>query len=225
MLKYLKSVKVWAVILCVGAVVAVLCVACVKLFGGTTLKFEATFYYVCYESPADDSSMVSISDLVQSYGGAGYIVRSNGKSYVTVSCYYLEEDAASVCSQLNKKGLSCQVVKAQSPQRKLYGSAKNSAKVYEGNLSTLFSISKTCYNLANSVDKCEVGQTDAKSMLSEIKTILKGLADGNGQNCFFEELNYLIAECDDISYGYVFSYDIRRLQIAVCDCIVNVNIY
>lgn len=225
MIKYLKSLKVWAIILSTVAVLTALCVACVNLFGATQLKFSATFYYVCYDSPTDDASMVSVSDLVHSFGGAGYIVTCNNQSYVTVSCYYTEEDADSVCTQLNKKGLSCRVVKADAPPRKLFGSARNSVKKYEGNLNTLYSISKTCYSLANSVDKCEVGQTGAKSQLAEIKSVLKGLIGSNGDNCFTQEIDYLITQCDDISYGYVFSYDIRRLQIAVCDCIVNANIY
>ncbi|MGN0806480.1 MAG: hypothetical protein ACI4MC_05520 [Candidatus Coproplasma sp.] len=225
MFRYLKKGRVLAWILSGAAISTVLCVAFIKLFGGTALNFEATFYYVCYESPPDASSLVSISDLVQSYGGAGYIAGVNGQSYVTISCYYSQDDAQSVCIQLNKKGLSCSVVKAQAPERKLYGSARNNVRMYEGNLNTLYSISKTCYTLANSVDKFEVGQSGAKNLLGEIKSTLKGLEGNNGQNCFSEELTYLIAECDDISYGYVFSYDIRRLQIAVCDCIVNANIY
>ncbi|MGN1103353.1 MAG: hypothetical protein ACI4QI_00615 [Candidatus Coproplasma sp.] len=225
MLKIIKNVKVWAVILSVAAISAVLCVALVKLFGGTAINFKATFYYVCYNSPPDETSMVSISDLVQSYGGAGYIASSNGSSYVTVSCYYSADDANSVCQQLNKKGLSCNVVKAQTPERKVYGSAKQYSGKYESVLNTLYSISQTCYSLANSVDNLQVGQNGAKSILKEIEVTLNGLWDANQQNCFADELDYLITECEDISYGYVFSYGIRRLQIAVCDCIVNVNIY
>ena len=209
----------------VVAFAAVLFVACLKLFGGTSINFKATFYYVCYDSPPDDTSLVSISDLVQSYGGAGYIASSNGSSFVTVSCYYSLDDANSVCQQLNKKGLSCNVVKAQTPERKLYGSAKKYSGKYESNFNTLYAISQTCYSLANSVDNLQVGQNGAKAILNEIKITLNGLLNANQQNCFADELDYLITECEDISYGYVFSYGIRRLQIAVCDCIVNANIY
>lgn len=225
MLKYIKSIRLWAAIISISAIVTVLCIACINLFGRNKLNFNATFYYVCYQSPADNSSMVSISDLVQSYGGAGYIATCNNQSYVTISCYYSQEDANAVCTQLNKKGLSCKVVKAQSPQRKLFGKASGNLKKYEGNLNTLYAISQTCYKLANSVDNLEVGQKGAKSVLNEIKGVLKGLVTDNEDNCFEEEISYLITQCDDISYGYVFSYGIRRLQIAVCDCIVNVNIY
>lgn len=225
MLKLLKSIKFWSAIISFGAVATAVCIACIKLFGGTSIDFYAEFYYVCYDSPPDDTSMVSISDLVQSYGGAGYIATANGKSNVTVSCYYSQDDANSVCQQLNKKGLSCNVVKAQTPERKLYGSARTNLSIYQGNLNTLYSISQTCYSLANSVDNLQVGQNGAKSILKEIIITLNGLLNANQQNCFADELDYLITECEDISYGYVFSYGIRRLQIAVCDCIVNANIY
>lgn len=225
MLKQFKNFKLWAIILSVCVIAAVIVVVCINLFGGTKLNFTATFYYVCYQSPTDNSSMVSISDLVQSYGGAGYIATCNNQSYVTISCYYSQEDANTVCTQLNKKGLSCKVIKAQTPQRKLFGKARENSKKYEGNLKTLYSISQTCYNLANSVDNLEVGQKGAKSVLYEIKGVLNGLATGNEGNCLKEEIDYLVTQCDDITYGYVFSYGIRRLQIAVCDCIVNANIY
>lgn len=223
--KWGKKVRIW-VFIAVAAVLGVtLTVACVTCLGGKTLDFDADFYYVCYKSPPDDSSMVSVSSLVHSYGGAGYIVNCNGKSFVTVSCYYSENDANTVCNQLKKRGLNCTVEKAETPKRKLGAKTKQNAAKYEGNLNTLLSVSRTCYDLANSVDKCEVNQKAAKSVLSEINVALKGLYSANGNNCFSGELDYLITECEDISYGYVFSYDIRRLQIAVCDCIVNVNIY
>ncbi len=225
MFKYLKNAKIIAFIILSAVICIAIVTASAIAFGGKELNFNAEFYYVCYESPPDSSSMTSVSGLVHSYGGAGYIANCNGTSYVTVSCYYTQEDATAVCGQLNKMGLNCVVVKAQTPERKLHGgSVKNIAK-YEGNLNVLYSISKTCYNLANSVDKFEVGQNAAKAVLNEIKSTLKGLESNNSDNCFGQEITYLIAECEDVSYGYVFSYDIRRLQIAVCDCIVNVNIY
>ncbi len=194
-------------------------------FGSKKLNFKAVFYYVCHNSPEDSSSVASVSGLVHSYGGAGYIVSCGGKNFVTVSCYYTESDAVTVCNSLKKKGLDCAVVKAEVDGKDIKGGAVRQAAKYEGNLNTMLSLSKLCYNLANSLDRYEVNQTGAKSMLAEVEKSIDGLIAQNAGNCFAEELNNLKAECDDVSYGYVFAYDVRRLQIAVCDSIVNVNIY
>lgn len=217
------AVKVAALIF--GIVFIFTVVLCVTLSGSKKLNFQVTFYYVCHNSPTDALSVASVSGLVHSYGGAGYIVKCGGKSYVTIACYYTETDAVTICNSLNKKGLQCSVVEVSAEDRRVSGgAAKNSAK-YEGNLDTLLSVSKICYGLANALDRYEVGQAGAKSLLAEVEKSIDGLISANAGNCFAEELDALKAECADVSYGYVFAYDVRRLQIAICDSIVNVNIY
>ena len=46
----------------------------------------------------------------------------------------------------------------------------------------------------------------------------------NPDNCFSEEIRRLIAECSDASEGYVYSKDLRRLQIAIADSVINVKL-
>lgn len=189
------------------------------------LNFSSEFYYVCYDSPSDSTSVASISNLVRGYGGAGYIVEQDGKYYVTVSCYYSEKEAQVVCVNLENKGLSCSVIKVKREKYKIKGSAEKFAKQYESNLQTMLSVSKICYDLANSIDKYETNQSGAKSVLSGVKQSLDGLLSLNKNNCFYRELKNLISEYEDVSYGYIFAYDVRRLQIAVCDSIVNIELY
>ena len=47
----------------------------------------------------------------------------------------------------------------------------------------------------------------------------------NADNCFSGEIRRLIAECDNVNEGYVYSKDLRRLQIAIADSIINVKLY
>ena len=190
-----------------------------------TLDFSATFYYVCYDSPTDSQSAASVSGVVHSYGGAGYIIKNDGKYYVTISCYYSEEDAQSVVANLKNKGLSCKIIEAEREKISLPPSAKNKKEQYKGTMNTLLSISQLCYNLANGMDNGTHSQNSAKSILAEVRTGLESLQRANKTGCFAEEISALIAECDDVCYGYVFSYDVRRLQIAVCDCIISVRLY
>lgn len=225
MVKGLRISKIFLPLCLCLAIVFTVCVAAFKVFGGKSLPCDYSFYYVCYDAPPSQSSTASISELVHSYGGAGYIARVEGENYVVVSCYYLQSDADNVCNNLKAKGLNCSVICAKLPKRTLpYGARKN-AKLYENTFNILFDFSKTCYNLANSIDQLKVGQEEAKILLKELGVVLHGVLKLNEQTCFKEELNYLIAEHDDISYGYIFSYGVRRLQIAVCDAIVNANIY
>lgn len=189
------------------------------------LGFKTTFYYVCYNSPPDAQSASSISSVVHSYGGAGYIIECDGSYYVTVACYYDSNDANNVVSSLGKKGLGCSVVEVTAGDFELRGSAKRNAEKFKGNLETLLSLSRLCYDLANSLDSCSISQPSAKSVLGDVSSGLSGLADINTANCFTKEIDRLIAECSDASAGYVFSYDVRRLQIVICDCITNVKIY
>lgn len=219
--------KIAAIGISFGATV----ILCVILFAhavpscSQSAYISATFYYVCYDSPTDSMSAASVSSVVHSYGGAGYIIENGGDYYVTVSCYYEEEDANAVVKNLAAKGLKCRVVAAKRENCALPPSAKGKAAGYRGVFNTLFSLSQVCYDLANAMDGGERDGSAAKSVLSEVRMGLSGLLKANPDNCFSEELSALIAECDDASGGYVFSYDVRRLQIAICDCIVHVRLY
>lgn len=190
-----------------------------------TLDYSAKFYYVCYKSPTDAQSAASVSGAVHSYGGAGYIIENGGKYYVTVSCYYDEKDAHSICANLNNKGLPCLVITGEADKLSLPSSAENKAESYKGVLNTMYSLSVMCYDLANGMDGGTHNQQAAKSLLAEVKTGLESLYRANKTNCFSGELSSLIAECDDASHGYVFSYDVRRLQIAITDSIIHVRLY
>ena len=99
------------VVLAVVAVVGVIALICALPSCGAKLGFKSDFYYVCYETPTNSHSASSMSSVVHSYGGAGYVVESGGDYFVTVSCYYNERDALSVVRTLGAKGLNCKVVK------------------------------------------------------------------------------------------------------------------
>ena len=221
----IKSVAAYVFpLLITVALAAVIIFSAVPSCGGK-VDFSATFYYVCYNSPTDAQSAASVAGVVHSYGGAGYIVENGGKHYVTIACYYEKKDADTVCNNLGGKGLSCTVIEVSRDSISLPPSARSKAQSYKGTMNTLASLSKMCYDLANGMDSGEHNQASAKSILGEIGTGLDGLYRANKSNCFSEEISALLAERDDVCHGYVFSYDVRRLQIAICDCIINVRLY
>ncbi|MGN0817327.1 MAG: hypothetical protein ACI4L9_00015 [Candidatus Coproplasma sp.] len=189
------------------------------------LAFFAQYYFVCYREQDDALSASSISSTVESYGGAGYIVEVNGRFYVTVACYYTQNDADTVCANLEERGLNCKTLAAKKDGFNLTTArARKNSQKYLDNLTALQELSKTMYGSANSLDSGTASQDQAKAILEFTCSTLKGLALENSDNCFYSELNYLIAECSDISYGYIKSASLRALQIAIVDCILNINL-
>lgn len=219
--------KDYGFIAAVAAVVAVTVLICVcaATCSQGTLKFKTAFFFVCYRAPENSVSANSLSGTVASYGGAGYILCRDGEYYVTVSCYYSQSDAETVCASLKRRDLDCSVLAVKTEKYKLRGSgAKRSIKLYEGNLNTLCSLSYLAYECANGLDTGEYSQGKAKEVISAIQSGLNGLSNANRDNCFTQGLKKLAAECDDRRRGYIYSRDLRYVQIAIADFIINAEL-
>lgn len=213
-----------SVLAAVGFTVAV----CIFAFScqGAKLKFKTCFYFVCYAMEDNSISAGSISSAVSAYGGAGYIIEHGGKYYITVSCYYEEKDAENVCRELKDRNLSCSVLKIETEEYRLKTSyAKKHAELYRGNLNTLNSLARLAYDCANALDTGAYNQSNAKSVIADIKSGLKSLLSANENKCFTIELKRLIAECDDAAGGIIYSKDLRKLQIATADTIIHIELF
>lgn len=171
-------------------------------------------------------SASSISGAVSSFGGAGYILEIDERYYVTVACYYEQKHADDVCAELKTRDMVCSVLKVETKEYDLQTSnAKKCSKLYLGNLNTLHTLSTLAYGCANSLDTGEYNQSNAKNVIKDVKSGLEGLLSANANNCFTNELRRLIAVCDDTADGYVYSKDLRKLQIAIADTVINVQLY
>lgn len=195
-------------------------------FNGSTIRFEANYYFVCYTVSDNALSADAISDTVSSYGGAGYVLEYDGNYYVTVACYYSENEANRVKQNLLKRGLNCSVLSIKTNNYSIQSLViRDKEQLYLGNLNTLHSLSELCYKCANGLDTGEYGQSSAKSLLADVKSGLNGLKNANNENCFYKELRRLIAECEAIESGYIYSKNMRKLQIAITDTIINIDLY
>ena len=214
-------------IVAVGSILAVTVFICVFAVSCNTLTltFETTFYFVCYRSEDNYLSASSMSDAVSSYGGAGYILELDGEYYVTVSCYYSESDANAVRDSLARRDLNCFVLKKQTKEYSLPRSAEKNAELYKGNLNTLTSLSSLAYACANKLDTGEYSQANAKQIIADILKGLKTLQSANANNCFSNELRRLVTICEDAGNGIIYSKDLRKLQIAAADAVINIELY
>ncbi len=189
----------------------------------SSIQFSVNYYFVCYKSTDDAYSAGSISSSVQSYGGAGYIIRLGGEYYVTVACYYSVEDAQSVCNSLYNAGLSCQVVEASVQSYDIPHALSADRESIVGSINSLNQLGTILYEAANAVDSGLMNNTAARGVLTDVRSTLNGLSAANADNALYDEIEYIIALVDNINGGYIYARELRALQIAVCDCILNVS--
>lgn len=215
------------ILICLSAVILIILIAVVPLSScRPQLYFNASYYLVYYKIQYDAHSASSISSTVQSYGGAGYVICNDDKFYITVACYYSQADAQSVCANLKLRGLDCDVLTAEVRGYELTTrSAAVSSQTYLGNLNTLDSLSRLCYETANAIDGGTCDQNKAKSVLGDVLAALNGLLRDNPANCFTSEIRYLVTQCEDALFGYVYSRNVRALQAALIDCVLNIQLY
>lgn len=195
-------------------------------FSGISIQFEAEYYFICYAVRDNALSADAISNTVSSYGGAGYILEYGGNYYITVACYYSENEANRVKQNLLKRGLNCSVMNVETNNYSIKSlGAHGKEQLYLGNLNTLHALSELCYLCANGLDTGDYSQNSAKGVLADVVSGLNGLKSANTENCFYIEIKRLIAECDAIDSGYLYSKDMRKLQIAITDTIINIELY
>ncbi len=220
--------KTVAFIISLVAVISatVIIIACAVSCRASSITFKSTYFFVCYAMRDNAVSASSISSAVSEYGGAGYILEYDDTFYVTVACYYTENDAEKICDNLKKRNLNCSVLKIEKETYALQSDTANKcAELYRGNLNTLNSLSTLAYECANALDTGEYNQSKATAVVSSIKSGLNGLLSANTDNCFTQNLRRLCAECNDVSGGYIYSKDMRRLQIAIADAVINAELY
>ena len=213
--------------LVLGAVIlttVIICFSAATCSGGK-LKFEKTFYFVYYRVSDNVLSASSLSGAASSYGGAGYVLSHDDSYYVTFSCYYSDEEAEQVCSNLKKRDLDCAVLKIEVKEYKLQNkNAKKNQKLYLGNLDTLYSLSELAYECANGLDTGEYSQERAKQILSSMTNTLNGLLKTNKNNCFTFTIKNAIDECEKAGSGYLLSKNMRYIQIALADNILHAEL-
>jgi len=215
-----KTIAVISVLF-VAAFAAIIVLACALCPNYAYVAFNTKFYYLCYDCPSDAVSASSVSSLVYSQGGAGYVVESGGRYYSVVSCYYSEADAESVNKKLNGDGILCEVLEVSAGGYKVEG-GKAEAKICAGALNEMLSLSKVCYELANSLDKYECDQRNALSVMENVRDLAVDLKEERG-GYFAEKLTKIVEYCEEIISGYVISRDVRYVQVQFCDAIVNAD--
>ncbi len=209
------------------AAIALFTVIFYIIYSGTalsSLQMDLNYYFIYQYAAENAVSASSLSEVTEDYGGAGYILSFRSKFYVTVSCYYDEASANSVCFNLKNCGMECGVLAVSVTEKSLSKANSSNAELFSGNINTLEQLGKILYNLANGIDKGEITQSGAKDTLNTVLSGLEGLYAANCENCFSSGLSNLITICDDIiNDDYIYSKNARKLQIAIIDSFISVD--
>lgn len=190
-----------------------------------SIFYTATFYFVyCYEADGEDEAE-TLAGAVRSIGGAGYTLSYGGKYYIAASCYYSRTSALSVCESLNRRGLSCGILTAERESFSLTtSSARKNSQSLKGAIDSLYGFGKVLYECAASLD-AGGSQSEAKSAVRSAQSVISALLRSDSCACFSPYLNYIYALCSDMVYsGYVYSRDVRYVQIASVDCILKITL-
>lgn len=183
------------------------------------LTFSQEYFFLCFKAVDNAVSASSLSETVNSLGGAGYILEYRQSFYIVISCYYDEQSALNVKNNLSSKLIDCILLNAKRSDSEVKPSEYSQ---FYGNLNTLNELSKVAYACANSLDANECSQNNAKSVLSDISSNLSWLLKNNSGNKFESELRRLLAECELADDDFILSRSLRKLQAAIIDTVLNI---
>lgn len=208
-------------IIVIVAFTAAICLSAVAC-PAKKINFKAVFYVIYYSGAENEISVSALSETVESYGGAGYVLEYSDGFYVTVACYSDEQSAESVQAALKRRNLGCEILKAE--RTKYATKDRKNAERYAGNLNTLVSLADMAYNCANSLDTGEFGQSKAKEIISAIKSGTEAIKNSEAGNPFSVCAETVSDICDEIKKGYIYSRELRFLQVAIADAILNIDL-
>lgn len=218
-----QKTKLKAALLFVAAAIIVMSAVIAALPScNDKLEFSARYFFVCYENPDDALSASTISSTVQSFGGAGYIVKIGEGYRVVVACYYSKEDAEKVIGNLSEEGRPVTLVEAYIGGYDFPYALKGEMNGIAGALAKLNELGAIYYSLANALDGGTLSPQAAEGVLAENLSVLRELKATMSSNALGEEIAYLVALAEEVS-APVAGREARALQVAVCDAILNVN--
>jgi len=180
------------------------------------VKFTKTYYLLTRE--CEDATASAVTGEVYLSGGAGYLIQTDGKYRVALSCYFAPEHAKSVQTTLNEKGVETEILTLVAEPFVLSGRKAAIAGTVDANLSTLDSLACLLYDTANGLERCELTQDEARAAVRGAVKSLKGLREGNGEG--LSEWNEVLYSAEkkarEIGEGILFAKDVRYLQVQLC---------
>lgn len=182
------------------------------------LSFKMVFYFVYANTTSDDYQKI------ENYSGADYCLFYNEQNYKVLSCYYVEADAKTVVAALQVQNFSCGILKIERGEYKIkFNVKKEEEDLFLNNLSELYSISQSVYEIANCTDNMPY-LSETKVRLNKVLSRLFNLLNANVSNNFTQSITNFISQAENVLYGSPTPQKLRYLQSSIADFLINVQL-
>lgn len=190
------------------------------------INVRKNLYFVCFQTVYREDVANSVSSVICSGGGAGYVLQ-RGKGYAVVYSLYLRErDALSVCENLKDGGQNAEVVALSVDKVYLPASAVSNAE----RIISFYNIFYDCISLlSKTAEELDAGRIDfngARCALESGADVLSGLVKTLGEGNKSERKKCLFLKdgaenAEQLIRGYVegifSSSDIRSIYVNMGD--------
>ncbi len=209
-----RRILLWAALLSVAAFMLIIsgvawwhARACARV----SLGYE----YFLLVRPCEEATSAAVIGESYSAGGAALAYGADG---VAIACYFSRSEAERVQERMRAEGTETELVRIAPAEFFLYGSAAENRALAEANAATADSIARMLYDVANGLERSEIGQREAAASLKGAAASLKGLREGNG--AMFSDWNAALYRAEEAAREsgaeIVFAKDVRRIQTMLC---------
>ena len=173
----------------------------------------------------EDTTASAVAGQVYLSGGAGYLL---GEDAVVLSCYFKKTDAERVQGSMTEKGLETRILALKTEEFTLSGDKARYLSRVEANADTVETCARVLYDTANSLERTDISQDEARAAVKGVVSALKGLRQGN-EDSFFELWNHALSNAErrgkELTEGILFAKDLRYLQVEFCIAILSSDRY
>lgn len=190
------------------------------------ISLEKTYYFLVRE--CEDTTASAVSGQVYLSGGAGFLLETEGREVVVLSCYFKITDGERVQSMMEEKGIETRLLSLRAEDFKLQDESAKFKKSVLENIETAETCAKMLYESANSLERNDITQDHARAALRGVVSSLKGLQSQN-QEEFFSLWNKAISDAEkrgrELCEGILFAKDLRYLQVQLLLDIIDAHKY
>ncbi len=185
--------------------------------GKASAKVKGAYTYYFLVRDCGSTTAGAVAGESYGAGGAGYLLE--GEDAVVLACYYEEADATAVMGTMSEKGLDVRILTQRFGGFSLGADFVSERARVEANARTVDVASRVLFDTANSLERAEISQEEARTAVGSVSQSLAGLAEDN-EGSFYSLWNVELLRAErrgrELSEGIIFARDVRYLQIMLC---------
>lgn len=188
------------------------------------ISLDKKYYFLVQD--CEDATASAVAGQVYLSGGAGFLLESEGKSAVVLSCYFKITDGERIQGMMSEKGVETRLLTLATQDFTLDGGSAQYKTRVEDNAETVETCARILFETANGLERTDLSQDEARAAVRGVVTTLKGLEKSN-KGGFFDAWNRQLISSqrrgEEIASGILFAKDLRYLQVELCLGIVKMD--